>query len=146
MKVRFKFYKLSLFFHSVCYQTNEKKSFQFLNCRLSSCPMTQSLRVARWVWEKCSPTIFCRNYLKTFTVEKVEQKFRLLLYVQKMPKVKNHPKGENSPNLVTLLIILRESSRFRVCVETWLTWVRHFNLNVMSDNSTTITDLPRMYI
>jgi hypothetical protein len=40
----------------------------------------------------------------TFTVDTVAKKLGLLLkFSKKLPKVKNHPTGEKSPNLVTLV-------------------------------------------
>jgi hypothetical protein len=49
----------------------------------------------------------CRNYRIALTVEKnVAIEFGILLYIifKKLPKVNNRPKGENSPNLVSLVV------------------------------------------
>jgi hypothetical protein len=50
--------------------------------------------------------VFAKIMYITFIVEEVVQKFWLLLYIisKKLAKVNNHPKGENSPKLVTLAI------------------------------------------
>jgi hypothetical protein len=46
-------------------------------------------------------------YIRSFYRGKSTQKLRLLLsvpiFLKKLPKVKNHPIGYNSPNLVTLM-------------------------------------------
>jgi hypothetical protein len=65
-------------------------------------------RVTRCVCEKVAQnvaqSIFCENYYKTFTVEKVSQLFGLLQsFSQNVPKENSHPRGENSPNMVTLI-------------------------------------------
>jgi hypothetical protein len=50
------------------------------------------------------PKIFCENEYLTFTVENSTLKFWATSVIfKKLLKVNNHPIGENSPNLVTLL-------------------------------------------
>jgi hypothetical protein len=54
-------------------------------------------------------------------VEKVGKKCGLLLlFSKKLPKVKNHQMGENSPNLVTLLGKCSRSAKIRRAVGTHL--------------------------
>jgi hypothetical protein len=61
-------------------------------------------RVTRCVFEKYTQSyaqiFFCQNQYITFAVEKVSKK--LGYSCKKLPKVKIHPMGENSPNPVTL--------------------------------------------
>jgi hypothetical protein len=47
---------------------------------------------------------FWQNQHITFNVEKVAQKDLLLLHLSKMAKEHNCSLGENSPNLVTLIL------------------------------------------
>jgi hypothetical protein len=47
----------------------------------------------------------CQNYCLTFTVGKSSpQMWTSLVIKKKLTKVNNHPMGEFSPNLVTLLV------------------------------------------
>jgi hypothetical protein len=91
-------------------------------------------RVTRWVREKISQNvaqpILCQNSCIALTVEKIAPKYGLLTYVccfHKLPKVINHPMGENSPNLVTLLVGLNE-----VVFSVWLQSGRHKTSSIIA--------------
>jgi hypothetical protein len=67
-------------------------------------------RVTRWVWEKIAQNvaqaIICQNkYLHNSAVEKSGPKIWATSVIKKIPKVNNHPIGENSPNLFTLVTL-----------------------------------------
>jgi hypothetical protein len=53
---------------------------------------------------KCRPIhFFVKTLCITFTVEKGSSKCWATSVIKKLPEVNNHPKGKNSPNLVTLV-------------------------------------------
>jgi hypothetical protein len=67
-------------------------------------------RVTRFVCEKITQSValpvFCQNYYTTFTVLMSSLKtwvtYFFNLQIPTLPNVNNHPRGEISPNLVTL--------------------------------------------
>jgi hypothetical protein len=59
--------------------------------------------------QKCSLIHFWQNGCKTFALEKSSKKIQVTSdTLKELPKVSNSPLGENSPNLVTLLVSTKE--------------------------------------
>jgi hypothetical protein len=68
------------------------------------------VRVTGFVFEKIAQnvaqSIFRKKIVRNFYREKRSPKIRATsVIIKKLPKVNNHPIGENSPNLVTLSVV-----------------------------------------
>jgi hypothetical protein len=56
--------------------------------------------------------VYGQDYYITVTAEKIAHEFGLptsVNFPKNLPKINNHPVGENSPNPVTLALTLRDS-------------------------------------